>query len=76
VTFRIPANALVEARGEWQDGRWAVVMTRPLAIDPNGGVSLAPGARASMALAVWDGSKRDRDGKKLVTIWQDLLLSE
>jgi mono/diheme cytochrome c family protein len=76
VTFRIPTSALVEARGEWQDGRWAVVMTRPLAVDPNGGVSLAPGARASMALAVWDGSQRDRDGKKLVTIWQDLLLSE
>ncbi len=76
VTFRIPTNALVEARGQWIDGRWTVVMTRPLSVDPNGGVSLAPGCRASVAVAVWDGSQRDRDGKKLVTIWQDLMLSE
>ena len=27
-----------------------------------------------VAFAVWDGSAGDRDGKKSVTIWQDLWL--
>jgi hypothetical protein len=35
-------------------------------------VSLEPGGRASVAFAVWDGVHQDRDGKKSITIWQDL----
>jgi hypothetical protein len=27
-----------------------------------------------VAFAVWEGAEKDRDGKKLITIWQDLLL--
>ena len=38
------------------------------------GVSLEPGAKASVAFAIWDGGAKDRDGKKLVSIWQDLEL--
>ena len=74
VTFRLPQSQLVKARGEWTGGRWTVVMERQLAVDSEGGVSLEPGGSASVAFAVWDGSKRDRDGKKLITIWQDLVL--
>jgi hypothetical protein len=50
-------------------------MARPLVVgSESDGVSLDPGARASIAVAVWDGSQRDRDGKKLITIWHDLEL--
>ena len=50
-----------------------MVMTRPLAApSPEAGVALEPGARASVAFAVWNGSKRDRDGQKSFTIWHDL----
>ncbi len=77
VTFRIPKNQFVRARGEWQDGRWTVVMTRALAVQSDGGgVELEPGGRASAAFAVWDGSHQDRDGKKSITIWQDLELEQ
>lgn len=77
VTFRPPLSQLVEARGEWADGRWTVVMTRELAPqDEAGGVALAAGQRVSVALALWQGSQRDRDGQKLITIWQDLELDE
>ncbi|MCP4787452.1 MAG: c-type cytochrome [Fuerstiella sp.] len=76
-TFRIPGNPSVRATGKWQDGRWTVLMTRALALDSaNGGVSLEPGSHASVAFAVWDGSEQDRDGKKLITIWQDLVLEK
>jgi len=74
-TFRMPKNQLVEARGEWQDGRWSVLMTRSLGVDSEGdGISLKSGDRVSVAFAIWDGSQQERDGKKLITIWQDLVV--
>jgi DMSO reductase family type II enzyme heme b subunit len=73
VTFRIPRSQLVEAKGTWTDGHWTVVMTRTLSVaSQDDGVALEPGGRASVAFAVWDGQHQDRDGQKLVTIWQDL----
>lgn len=73
VTFRMPKNQLVQAVGSWSDGRWTVVMTRSLsAASLDEGVSLEPGARASVAFAVWNGSRHDRNGQKSITIWQDL----
>lgn len=74
-TFRPRTNQTVDAHGQWSDGRWTVLMRRPLQVsNPADGVSLAPGAKASIAFAVWDGGVKDRDGKKLVTIWQDFEL--
>ncbi|GAF68864.1 unnamed protein product, partial [marine sediment metagenome] len=75
VTFRLRANQSVKAQGEWQDGQWTVVMTRPLAVaDASSGISLQPGDTLSIAFAVWNGGRRDRDGQKLITIWQDLTI--
>jgi hypothetical protein len=43
---------------------------------PSGEVELSPGARVPVAFAVWNGSAGDRDGKKSVTIWQELVLEK
>ena len=53
-----------------------VVMTRQLALPDSagGGITLEPGGTASIAFALWDGSHSDRDGQKLITMWQDLSL--
>ncbi len=52
-------------------------MTRPLTVaDAQGGISLQPGKQLSIAFAVWNGGRRDRDGQKLITIWQDLILED
>lgn len=76
-TFRPPTSQHVHAVGQWHEGRWTVVMTRPLALDTaDNGVSLKPGDQASVAFAVWDGAAQDRDGKKLITIWQELVLEK
>lgn len=73
VTFRVPQSQLVHAHGTWKDGHWTVVMMRSLSVpSADDGISLEPGARASVAFAVWDGMHRDRDGQKSITIWQDL----
>jgi hypothetical protein len=77
VTFRLPQSQLVQSQGVWSDGRWTVVMRRALAVENEAdGLTLTPGERVSIAFAVWDGNQRDRDGKKLVTIWQDLELEK
>lgn len=74
VTFRVPKNQAVKTQSVWDEGRWSVVLVRPLAAAAEAGVSLEPGASASVAFAVWDGSHHDRNGQKLITIWQDLEL--
>ena len=38
-------------------------------------VVFKPGESFPMAFAVWNGSAGDRDGKKSVTIWQELQLA-
>ncbi|MBQ17704.1 MAG: hypothetical protein CMJ65_11310 [Planctomycetaceae bacterium] len=76
LAFRPRPSQLVSTRGNWQGGRWRVVFHRPLVVGAGDGVSLVPGRSASIALAIWDGSRRDRNGKKLITIWQDLELEE
>ena len=77
VTFRPPINQSVRSAGVWKAGRWSVVLIRKLASDSaRGGISLKPGDHVSAAFAVWDGSQHDRDGKKTITIWQDLILGQ
>jgi mono/diheme cytochrome c family protein len=74
-TFRFAKSQLVSASGRWSNGRWTVLMRRSLNVaSPDDGVTLAPGQRASIAFAVWEGSHRDRNGQKQVSIWQDLVL--
>lgn len=73
LTFRMPTSQIVQAHGDWKDGRWTVVMTRPLEVkSPYEGVSLETGAQASIAFAIWDGSHQDRNGQKSITFWQDV----
>jgi DMSO reductase family type II enzyme heme b subunit len=45
---------------------------RTLAPSGQGAVALRPGTALPVAFAVWNGSAGDRDGKKSVTIWQEL----
>jgi DMSO reductase family type II enzyme heme b subunit len=74
-TFLPPASQLVTASGEWKDGRWTVVLRRPLQV-PDDSLSLMPGKSCSAAFAVWDGAHRDRNGQKFVSIWHDLKVEE
>jgi len=74
-TFRFAKSQLVSAAGRWSQGRWTVLMRRSLNVASlDDGVALVPGQRASVAFAVWEGSHRDRNGQKQVSIWQDLIL--
>lgn len=75
-TFRPKMSQKVKAQGNWKDGLWTVVLRRPLLVQPEEGVSMAPGERLSIGFALWDGAAGDRNGQKLVSIWHDLILSK
>ena len=64
----------VEARGVYGTGTYRVVFRRALAARGERAVTLVPGQTVPVSFAVWNGSAGDRDGKKSVTIWQDLKL--
>jgi DMSO reductase family type II enzyme heme b subunit len=74
LTMRPKVSQVVRATGEWKDGRWTVVLRRPLAVEADAGIPLAPGDRLSVAFALWDGAARDRNGRKMISIWHDLKL--
>jgi len=63
----------VRANGRYMTGSYVVQFTRPLR-GGNSEVRLAPGSKVPVAFAIWNGSAGDRDGKKSVTIWQELVL--
>jgi DMSO reductase family type II enzyme heme b subunit len=50
------------------------VLRRALGASGSQAVSFRPGITVPVAFAVWNGSAGDRDGKKSVTIWQELWL--
>ena len=66
----------VDARGVYGSGTYRVMFRRPLKPSGQGGAVLQPGAIVPVAFAVWNGSAGDRDGKKSVTIWQDLKIAK
>jgi mono/diheme cytochrome c family protein len=68
------ADQTVDARGVYATDTYRVMFRRDLAGRGARAVTLAPGATVPVGFAVWNGSAGDRDGKKSVTIWQDLVL--
>jgi hypothetical protein len=74
LTARPRADQRVEARGVYSTDTYRVMFRRDLAGRGRQSVTLAPGTTVPVGFAVWNGSAGDRDGKKSVTIWQELVL--
>jgi cytochrome c oxidase cbb3-type subunit 2 len=74
LTMRPRNSQAVSARGQRDGNRWVVVLRRPLPAPSDVGLALARGDHLSVAFALWDGTSRDRNGQKLVSIWHDLIL--
>jgi DMSO reductase family type II enzyme heme b subunit len=71
---RPPRDQKVDAVGVYETGAYHVQLRRALVPGTAGAVSLAPGSRTAVSFSVWNGAAGDRDGKKSVTIWQELLV--
>jgi mono/diheme cytochrome c family protein len=73
VTPQPPENQNVEGSGEWKDGLWTVVFLRDMQKSGKWDVDFAKRIDpALMAFAVWDGFKEDRNGRKVISVWQRL----
>ena len=66
----------VDAKGIYAASSYRVIFRRSLTPTGPGAVTLKPGSSVPVAFAVWNGSAGDRDGKKSVTIWQDLKIAK
>ena len=53
----------------YDDGRWTVVMSRPVASAATNRTSLAVDRDVDVAFAVWNGSHMERSGRKSVSEW-------
>lgn len=54
------------AHAVWDNGRWALVITRPLAVE--GGSSLKVGEESYVAFAAWQGGENEVGSRKSVTM--------
>lgn len=75
LTARPQAGGALAARGVYGTDSYRVIFRRALKLDAPDAIRLDPGAAVPVAFAVWNGSAGDRDGKKSVTIWQELKLA-
>ena len=76
ITARPRVDQRVDAKGVYGEGSYRVMFRRPLSPGGSGAVVIAPGKSIPIGFAVWNGSAGDRDGKKSVTIWQELKIAK
>lgn len=73
-TAQRPQMEKVDARGVWVNGKWHVVFVRSLKSSDREALQFNAGDTTSIAFAVWDGAMKDRNGQKMVSIWNKLIL--
>jgi len=64
----------VHAHGVYTHGSYRVMFRRSLKPKGEKAMKFEPGDTVLAAFAIWNGSAGDRDGKKSVSIWQELVL--
>ncbi len=69
-----PAGQNVQGKGIWRDGHWNVLVTRELKSRDDDDVKFVPGQSVPVAFAVWNGEQRDRNGRKVISNWYQLIL--
>ncbi|MEO6163798.1 MAG: ethylbenzene dehydrogenase-related protein [Candidatus Binatia bacterium] len=75
LTARPRIEQKIDAIGVYGEGSYRVMFRRSLAPTGNGSAAFTPGRSVPIGFAVWNGSAGDRDGKKSVTIWQELKIA-
>jgi DMSO reductase family type II enzyme heme b subunit len=70
------AQQNVVGKGVWHDGFWSVVFIRDLRSSEPDDVKFVAGTPAPVAFAIWNGEQGDRNGRKMVSNWYQLLLDK
>jgi len=70
-TLTTQAHQDVDGEGNWRNNRWAVVFKRALKTG-DGNDTQFGGGKTPMAIAIWNGGNKERNGQKAVTQWNTL----
>jgi len=64
------------ASGAWKDGKWKVMMTRPLKGGASGDLSFEEGQFIPISFANWDGSNGESGSRHTLSTWYWLVLPQ
>ncbi|MBI4388686.1 MAG: c-type cytochrome [Nitrospinae bacterium] len=64
----------VKGKGVWENGKWKVVFSRTIKSLNKWDAGFETKSPVLIAFAVWDGSNADRNGRKVISMWQRLNL--
>lgn len=64
----------VSGKGLWHDGFWNVVFVRDLRSDHAEDVQFRADKAVPVAFAIWNGEQQDRNGRKMISNWYQLVL--
>jgi len=70
-TLTTQAQQDVQGEGNWRNNRWTVVFKRALKTGDANDTQFS-GGKAAMAIAIWNGGNKERNGQKAVTQWNTL----
>jgi hypothetical protein len=70
-TLTTQAHQDVDGEGNWRNNRWAVVFKRSLSTSDQNDTQFT-GSKTPMAIAIWNGGNKERNGQKAVTQWNTL----
>lgn len=70
------AQQNVTGKGIWHDGFWSVIFVRDLRSKDAADVKFVAGKPVPVAFAVWNGEQHDRNGRKMVSNWYQLILED
>jgi len=70
-TLTTQAQQDVDGEGNWRNNRWAVVFKRALKTGDANDTQFS-GGKTPMAIAIWNGNNKERNGQKAVTQWNTL----
>ena len=62
----------VSGEGTWEKGVWTVIFIRDMDKSGKWDADFSKTDPLLIAFAVWDGLKEDRNGRKVVSVWQRL----
>jgi DMSO reductase family type II enzyme heme b subunit len=70
------AQQNVAGKGIWHDGFWSVIFVRDLKSKDADDVKFVAGNPVPVAFAIWNGEQHDRNGRKMVSNWYQLILDD
>lgn len=66
----------VLGKGVWKEGKWSVVFFRTLESLNKWDIKFEKKIPVLVAFAIWDGKHQDRNGRKVISMWQRLKVPE